>query len=95
MICKLLQRLAAWIIMRTVTDEQLAHDTTEDFYDGDPNHIHVTPVDDLIEHEENNEGDCPCGPEVARECLKCFPPRVVGMSWRSEKAPSRFLGKGL
>lgn len=27
-------------------------------------HVHVTPVDDLIEHDVDDDGDCVCGPEV-------------------------------
>lgn len=26
--------------------------------------IHAVPVDDLVEHEVNEDGDCVCGPKV-------------------------------
>lgn len=31
---------------------------------GNGDHVHVTPVDDLIEHDVTDDGDCVCGPEV-------------------------------
>ena len=65
MIRNLLQRLAAWIILRTTRDDEpdITVTVCED-EDGDPNHVHVTPINDLIEHEETPDGDCPCGPET-------------------------------
>ena len=47
------------------TDEDITHEITiSEDQDGDWEHVHVIPIDDLIEHEQNNDGDCPCGPEV-------------------------------
>lgn len=62
---RVLQRFAAWIILITVTDDDINYEiSVDESDDGDPNHIHVTPINHLIEHEKNNEGDCPCGAEV-------------------------------
>ena len=30
----------------------------------DNTHIHVEPINDLIEHINDENGDCPCGPEI-------------------------------
>jgi hypothetical protein len=30
----------------------------------DGNHVHVLPISDTIEHQENDEGDCICGPRA-------------------------------
>lgn len=66
MLRRLLQRFAAWIILHTVTDNDITHEITigGDGDDGGFDHVHVIPINDLIEHEENDDGDCPCGPEV-------------------------------
>jgi len=34
---------------------------------GDPNHWHVFPLDDLIGHDTANKEDCICGPEIMIE----------------------------
>lgn len=50
-----IRRFAAWLILITINDDdEITHEITIDNNDdGDPNHIHVTPIN-----------DCPCGPEV-------------------------------
>ena len=59
--------------------------------------IHITPVNDLIEHIEDT--DCPCGPEVdvdngivvhaAMDRRECFeePPEPVSPSWQARVPP--------
>lgn len=65
MLKRLLRRIAAWLILVTATDDDYTHQISiEEDEEGEGSHIHVTPINDLIEHEENDEGDCPCGPEV-------------------------------
>lgn len=32
--------------------------------EGDNTHVHVEPIDDLIEHLNDEEGDCICGPTI-------------------------------
>lgn len=61
MLRQLLQRFAAWLITRTYSDADTPHWVDECV---DMDHVHVIPIDDLIEHEYDEEGDCPCGPEV-------------------------------
>lgn len=61
MLRQLLQRFAAWLVMRIYGDADTQHWIDEC---ADMDHVHVTPIDDLIEHEYDEEGDCPCGPEV-------------------------------
>lgn len=66
MLRHLIRRFAAWLILITINDDdEITHEITiDDTDDGDPNHVHVTPINDLIEHEWDDDGDCPCGPEV-------------------------------
>ena len=64
MLRRLLNRLAAWLILHTITDDDATEIIIEGDIDGDPNHIHVIPDNDLIEHETELDDDCPCGPEV-------------------------------
>lgn len=35
-----------------------------DEQDGNPDIIHVYPVNDLVEHDTSEGGDCPCGPRT-------------------------------
>lgn len=32
--------------------------------ESDYTHIHVEPINDLIEHINDEDGDCPCGPTI-------------------------------
>lgn len=61
MLRQLLQRFAAWLHAHIYSEADEPHRLDEC---GDPNHVHVMPIDDLIEHECDEEGDCHCGPEV-------------------------------
>lgn len=65
MLRHLLNRFAEWLILLTVTDDDITHEiNVGEGYDGDPDHVHVVPIDDLIERETGTDSDCPCGPEV-------------------------------
>lgn len=63
MVRQLLQRLAAWLVAVAYNDEDVTHEGADADLDG-ADYVHVVPNGDLIEHEENDEGECPCGPEV-------------------------------
>lgn len=32
--------------------------------DDHAHHVHVIPIDDLVEHDRDDDGDCVCGPEL-------------------------------
>lgn len=61
MLRQLLHRFAAWILARIYSESDEPQWLDEYV---DPDHVHVMPIDDLIEHEYDEEGYCPCGPEV-------------------------------
>lgn len=60
---RLLQRFAAWLAAVAYNDEDIAHETTNGDTDG-ADYGHIMPRNDLIEHESDDDGECPCGPEV-------------------------------
>ena len=66
MLRRLLQRLTAGIIVATHKDTDATHESIvnePDEHEG-ADHVHVMPINDLVEHEWDDNGDCPCGPEV-------------------------------
>lgn len=60
---RLLKRITAWLVIIAYED----NDTTDEIADVDldgADYVHVMPTNDLIEHDGDDDGDCPCGPEV-------------------------------
>lgn len=60
---RLLQRFAAWLVAVTYNDEDITHEIIDDGTDG-ADYAHVVPINDLVEHEADDDGECPCGPVV-------------------------------
>lgn len=63
MLRRLLQRFAAWFVAVAYNDEDATHEVTDVDLDG-ADYVHVFPINDLVEHEWDDDGECPCGPEV-------------------------------
>lgn len=63
MLRQLLKRFAAWLVTIAYNDEDVTHEVTDVDLDG-ADYVHVFPINDLVEHEWDDNGDCPCGPEV-------------------------------
>ena len=63
MLRQLLQRLVAWLVMVAYKGDDITHEIIDDSADG-ADYIHVTPINDLVEHECDDDGECLCGPEV-------------------------------
>ncbi|WP_288750525.1 hypothetical protein [uncultured Corynebacterium sp.] len=65
MLRQLLQRFAAWLILATHKDEDATHELiVNELDDEGADYVHVMPINDLVEHEWDDDGNCPCGPEV-------------------------------
>lgn len=63
MLRQLLQRLVAWLVMVAYKGDDITHEIIDDSADG-ADYIHVTPINDLVEHECDDDGECPCGLDV-------------------------------
>lgn len=65
MLRQLLQRFAAWLILATHKDEDTTHElAVNELDDEGADYVHIMPINDLVEHEWDDDGNCPCGPEV-------------------------------
>lgn len=62
MLRRLLQRLAAWLIT-IAYGNGATNEVTDVDLDG-ADYVHVMPINDFVEHEWDDDGDCPCGPEI-------------------------------
>lgn len=60
---RLLQRFAAWLVTVAYNDEDTTNEAADIDLDG-ADYVHVMPINDLVEHELDDDGDCPCGPEA-------------------------------
>lgn len=60
---RLLQRFAAWLVAVAYNDEGTTNEVADIDLDG-ADHVHIMPINDLVEHEADDDGECPCGPEV-------------------------------
>ena len=60
---RLLQRFAAWLVAVAYNDEDITVEDTDTDLDS-ADYVHIMPINDLVEHEWDDDGDCPCGPEV-------------------------------
>lgn len=63
MLRQILKRFAAWLVAVAYNDDDVTNETINDDTDR-ADYVHVMPIDDLVEHELDDDGECPCGPEV-------------------------------
>ena len=60
---RLLQRFAAWLVAVAYSHKYIINEHTDTDLDG-ADYVHIMPINDLVEHEWDDDGDCPCGLDV-------------------------------
>lgn len=63
MLRQLLKRFAAWLVAVAYSDKYIINEDTDTDLDG-ADYVHIMPINDLVEHEWDDDGDCPCGLDV-------------------------------
>lgn len=63
MLRQLLKRFAAWLVTIAYNNKYIINEDIDVDLDG-ADYVHIMPINDLVEHEWDNDGDCPCGLDV-------------------------------
>lgn len=63
MLRQLLKRFAAWLVAVAHNDKYIINEDTDVDLDS-ADYVHIMPINDLVEHEWDDDGDCPCGLDV-------------------------------